>query len=148
MSSSLAPEIFDTLHDMLHIFRAHMRQSLESSDSGLTFGELRVLIYVGQHPDCKQKTLVQYSRTDKAQMARTIARLNDRGWLVQTQSAHDRRVRQLHLSAQGQELFKEFSKQRALLATRLLKDCPQPMQSQLLELLVLARESARAADTS
>lgn len=142
MPSQLPVEIFDTLHELLRIFRAGMRQSLESMSPDLTFGELHVLIHVGQHPDCTQKDLVENSRIDKAQMARTLAQLQDKGWLTRSESAEDRRVRQLRLSLQGQRLFRRLRARRAALAAELLKGCPAPMQAKLLELLTQARDSA------
>ena len=146
MPSSLSADVFDALHELLRIFRARMRQGLESAGPELSFGELRVLMYVGRHPGCAQKALVEHSRADKAQMARTLARLQDKGWLTRSESADDRRVRHLRLSAQGQRLFRQLGARRAALAAELLKDCPAPMQAQLLALLAQALDSARAAD--
>ena len=108
MPSSLSADVFDALHELLRIFRARMRQGLESAGPELSFGELRVLMYVGRHPGCAQKALVEHSRADKAQMARTLARLQDKGWLTRSESADDRRVRHLRLSAQ-QEFNLAFS---------------------------------------
>lgn len=146
MSPHLSVEIFDTLHELLGLFRIRMRQSLESMDSDLTFGELRVLMHVGQHPGCAQKDLVEKSRMDKAQMARTLAQLENRDWLTRSESAEDRRVRRLRLSAQGQRLFEALAARRAALAAELLKACPPPAQAQLLALLLQARDSARQND--
>lgn len=79
-------------------------------------------------------------------MARLITQLQDRGWLTRSESAEDRRVRCLRLSGQGQHLFDRLSARRAALAAELLRDCPPAMQQQLLELLTLARDSARTQD--
>lgn len=146
MSPHLSAEIFDVLHELLRVFRTRMRQSLESVDPDLTFGELRVLMYVGHHPGCAQRELVEHSHADKAQMARLITQLQDRGSLTRSESAEDRRVRCLRLSGQGQHLFDRLSARRAALAAELLRDCPPAMQQQLLELLALARDSARAQE--
>ena len=148
MSLHVSIEIFDALHELLRIFRARMRQSLESVSPDLTFGELRVLMHVGEHPDCAQKALVERCHVDKAQMARLLAQLEDKGWLTRSESTKDRRVRQLHLSTQGQRLFRQLGARRAELAAELLKDCPAPVQSQLLELLAQARDSALQAPST
>ena len=145
MPSPLSADVFDALHELLRIFRARMRQSLESVSPELSFGELRVLMHVGQHPGCTQKALVAHSRADKAQMARTLAQLQDKGWLTRSESPEDRRVRHLRLSAQGQRLYKRLGARRAALADELLKDCPAPMQAQLLALLGQALDSARTS---
>jgi len=142
MPPQTSVEIFDALHELLHIFRARMRQRLETACPDLSFGELRVLMHVGQHPGCTQKTLVEHSHIDKAQMARTLAQLEDKGWLVRAESASDRRMRELRLSQRGQRLFKRLGAQRATLAAELLKDCPAPLQAQLLAWLARARDGA------
>ena len=143
MPSPLPAEIFDSLHELLRIFRARMRQSLETFEPDLTFGELRVLMHVGQHPDCTQKALVEHSRADKAQMARTITQLQAKGWLTRSESVEDRRVRRLLLTKQGQALFSRLGERRATLAAELLQGCPAPMQEHLLDLLTQALEGAK-----
>lgn len=143
---TVAVDIFDTLHELLRLFRTRMRQRLAEVCPELSFGELRVLMHVGEHPDCTQKTLVEHSHTDKAQMARILAQLQDKGWLTRRASAQDRRVRQLHLSEQGHSLYQRLGAQRAALATELLHGCPPPLQAQLAQLLAQARDSARASD--
>ena len=143
-SSSLPAEIFDVLHELLRIFRARMRTSMEAVHPDLTFNEVRVLMFVGRHPGRSQKELVEHSHTDKAQMARILTQLEEQGWLHRSASAEDRRVRCLHLSEPGQSLYNQISQARAVLAQQLLTDCPPEMQQQLLQLLGVARESARA----
>ena len=96
-----------------------------------------------RHPGLTQKELVEHSHTDKAQMARTLAQLQDKGWLERSASASDKRVRCLQLSAQGQALYARLRRLREALAAELLQDCPPPLQAQLLALLEQARGSAR-----
>ncbi len=144
MPSPKSVEIFDTLQELMRIFRARMRQSMESINPDLTFGELRVLIHVGHEPGCTQKALVERSHADKAQMARTLTQLQSKGWLRRSESAEDRRVRQLHLTEAGHALFMQLRAHRAALAAQLLQDCPDDMQEQLLGLLTQARDGARA----
>ena len=138
-------EIFDTLHELLRIFRARMRQHLAAAHPDLSFGALRVLMQVGAHPGCAQKTLVERSHIDKAQMARLLSQLQDKGWLLRSESAQDRRVRELRLSAAGQHLFRQLAAQRAALAAELLQGCPPAQQVQLQQLLAQALGSARGA---
>lgn len=136
-------QIFDALHELLRIFRARMRQRLAAVHPDLSFGELRVLMQVGAHPGCAQKALVERSHIDKAQMARLLTQLQDKGWLLRSESAHDRRVRELRLSAAGQRLFRQLAAQRATLAAELLQGCPPAQQAQLQRLLAQALDSAR-----
>ena len=146
MSSSLAADVFEVLHDLMHLFRARLLQSLERIQPGLTFNEFRILMHAGRHPGITQKELVEHSHTDKAQMARMLTQLQDTGWLERSASEADKRVRCLQLSAQGQQLFAQLKNQREQIAAELLGDFPANQQKQLRELLTLALNSARATD--
>ena len=143
MSSSLAADVFEVLHDLMHLFRARLLQSLERIQPGLTFNEFRILMHTGRHPGITQKELVEHSHTDKAQMARMLTQLQDKGWLERSASEADKRVRCLQLSAQGQQLFAQLKNQREQIAAELLGDFPANQQKQLRELLTLALNSAR-----
>lgn len=143
MSSSLAADVFEVLHDLMHLFRARLLQSLERIQPGLTFNEFRILMHAGRHPGITQKELVEHSHTDKAQMARMLTQLQDKGWLERSASEADKRVRCLQLSAQGQQLFAQLKNQREQIAAELLGDFPANQQKQLRELLTLALNSAR-----
>lgn len=142
MTSSLPVEIFDSLHALLRPFRVRMRKSMEDVHPELTFNEMRILMRTGREPGITQKDLVEHSRIDKAQMARTLARLQEQGWLKRSHSERDKRVRCLHLSAQGEELFARLRNVQERVATELLRDCSSPLQAQLLALLQQAGKSA------
>ena len=146
MSSSLAADVFEVLHDLMHLFRARLLQSLERIQPGLTFNEFRILMHAGRHPGITQKELVEHSHTDKAQMARMLTQLQDKGWLERSASEADKRVRCLQLSAQGLQLFAQLKNQREQIAAELLRDFPVEQQTQLRELLKLALNSARVTD--
>lgn len=144
MSSSIAADVFEVLHDLLHLFRARLLESLEAVQPGLTFNEFRILMHTGRHPGITQKELVEHSHTDKAQMARTLAQLQDKGWLERSASESDKRVRCLQLSARGQQLFDQLRNRREQIATELLSDFPAAQQGLLYGLLLQARDSAQA----
>lgn len=144
MSSSIAAEVFEVLHDLLHLFRARLLESLEAVQPGLTFNEFRILMHTGRHPGITQKELVEHSHTDKAQMARTLAQLQDKGWLERSASEADKRVRCLQLSTRGQQLFDQLRSRREQIATELLSNFPAAQQALLHDLLLQARDSAQA----
>lgn len=50
-------------------------------------------------------------------MARTLAQLQDKGWLERSASEADKRVRCLQLSARGQQLFDQLRHRREQIAT-------------------------------
>ena len=146
MSSSLAADVFEVLHDLMHQFRARLLQSLERIQPGLTFNEFRILMHAGRHPGITQKELVEHSHTDKAQMARMLTQLQDKGWLERSASEADKRVRCLQLSAQGLQLFTQLKNQREQIAAELLRDFPVEQQTQLHALLQQALQGAQAKD--
>ena len=144
MSSSIAADVFEVLHDLLHLFRARLLESLEAVQPGLTFNEFRILMHTGRHPGITQKELVEHSHTDKAQMARTLAQLQDKGWLERSASEADKRVRCLQLSARGKQLFDQLRHRREQIATELLSGTPAAQQALLHELLRQALDGAQA----
>ncbi|AHM76545.1 MarR family winged helix-turn-helix transcriptional regulator [Yersinia hibernica] len=135
MNCTLAVEIFDRQHELLHLFRSITRNRMESVHPDLTFNEMRILIHVGRNSGLTQKELVDRSHTDKAQMARMLASLQDKELLERSPSENDKRVRCLHLSDQGKQLFVRLRDLQEQVANELLKDSPEVLQRQLLELL-------------
>lgn len=145
MSSSVTTDVFELLHDLMHLFRARLLQSLQELDAELTFNEFRILMHTGRHPGITQKELVEHSHTDKAQMARTLSQLQDKGLLERSASEADKRVRCLQLSAQGLALFEQLRQQRERIAENLLSAFPAAEQQQLRALLQYALDSAQGA---
>lgn len=145
MSSSVTTDVFELLHDLMHLFRARLLQSLQELDAELTFNEFRILMHTGRHPGITQKELVEHSHTDKAQMARTLSHLQDEGLLERSASEADKRVRCLQLSAQGLALFEQLRQQRERIAEDLLSAFPAAEQQQLRALLQYALDSAQGA---
>lgn len=145
MSSSVTTDVFELLHDLMHLFRARLLQSLQELDAELTFNEFRILMHTGRHPGITQKELVEHSHTDKAQMARTLSQLQDKGLLERSTSEADKRVRCLQLSAQGLALFEQLRQQRERIAEDLLSAFPAAEQQQLRALLQYALDSAQGA---
>lgn len=144
MTIPLSVDVFDNLHDLLRLYRIRMRKSVEAVHPELTFNEMRILMHAGRRPGITQKDLVEHSQTDKAQMARTLARLQEQGWLSRSPSENDRRVRCLRLSAQGRQLYMQLRSLQEQVATELLRHCPSSTQAQLLALLRQAHDSAQA----
>jgi MarR family transcriptional regulator, temperature-dependent positive regulator of motility len=132
MTTPLALEIFDQLHELAHRYRAQLHQRLEALYPDLTFNEMRVLMHTGRRPGVTHKDLIERSHTDKAQMTRTITTLEERGWLTRTPSANDKRVRCLHLSAAGLHLFQQEQQAQQRIAGALLQDWPLALQQELL----------------
>ena len=93
------PDVFEALHDLMHAYRARMVRAMTSVHPDLTFNEVRALNFIGRHPGATQKELVRHSGADKAQVARMLGLLQDKGWLERQPHAEDRRSLCLTLSA-------------------------------------------------
>ncbi|MBP6019106.1 MAG: MarR family transcriptional regulator [Burkholderiaceae bacterium] len=132
MTAPSAVEIFDSLHDMLHLFRTRTRNHIELLHPELTLNEMRVLMHTGRNAGITQKELIARSHTDKAQMARILAGLESRDLLERIPSDSDKRVRCLRLSAQGGELFAQLRDLQHQVGSELLKNLPMNVQKQLL----------------
>lgn len=145
MSSSVTTDVFELLHDLMHLFRARLLRSLQELDAELTFNEFRILMHTGRHPGITQKELVEHSHTDKAQMARTLSQLQDKGLLERSASEADKRVRCLQLSTQGLALFAQLRQQRERIAEDMLSAFPAAEQQQLRALLQYALDNVQGA---
>ena len=142
------PDVFEALHDLMHAYRARMVRAMTSVHPDLTFNEVRALNFIGRHPGATQKELVRHSGADKAQVARMLGLLQDKGWLERAPHAEDKRSRCLALSPEGSALYKALRESRQALAASALKNCDKNTQAQLLAQIQQLRESLDALDTS
>lgn len=143
-----ASDVFEAMHDLMHVYRAHMVRTMATVHPALTLNEVRALMFIGRHPGASQKELVSHSGTDKAQVARMVSQLQDKGWLESAPNAEDKRSRCLSLSAQGQALHQKMGDARRGLSASLLRACNRETQAQLLALLNQVRSSIDALDAT
>ncbi len=143
MTTSPSLQIFESLHELLHMFRARTRSHLEASHPELTLNEARVLLHTSRHPGITQKEMIERSHTDKAQMTRILSSLETQGWLTRTPSTADKRVRHLHLSPAGQQLVTQLQAVQQQVADALLGDWPEALRMQLLHTLQSAAHGTR-----
>lgn len=128
-------DVFEAMHDLMHVYRAHMVRAMAGIHPDLTMNEVRALGFIGRHPGATQKDLVRHSGADKAQVARMVAQLAERGWITSSPNPEDGRSRVLALSSEGQALQETVRGLRQTLSTRLLENCDPGTQTQLLALL-------------
>lgn len=143
---SSTPDVFEAMHDLLHAYRAHMVRAMASVHPELTMNEVRALMFIGRHPGATQKELVRHSGHDKAQIARLLSLLEEKGWLQRAPSAEDKRSRCLSLSAEGQALVEALRASRQRLARELLQGCDATTQQQLMALLARVRSNLDALE--
>ena len=65
MSTNRPAQIFEAMHDLVHVYRARMMEVVASIHSELTYNEVRALLFVGRHPGATQKELVQHASAGK-----------------------------------------------------------------------------------
>ena len=84
-------------------FTAYCNRRL--GEAGLMQGQLYFILYVGKHPGCAPKDLVQALRMDIGHTTRTLVKLEQGGFLVQEQNPEDRRAHILRLTEKGEAAF-------------------------------------------
>jgi DNA-binding MarR family transcriptional regulator len=148
MSTHAPADVFEAMHDLLHVYRAHMVRTMAAIHPDLTLNEVRALMFVGRHPGATQRELVAHSGADKAQVARMVGMLQDKGWLESAPNAEDKRSRCLRLSAEGVALQQALRDARRTVAASLLKGCDKAAQAQLLALLAQVRSHIAVDDAT
>ena len=91
--------VVDAMHKIMHLYR-----SLRDAQHDLAHMEIKVLGFFARHPGASPSDLVAHSGRDKAQVARLIRGLRERGLLEAEADATDRRSTRVTLSAAGLEL--------------------------------------------
>ncbi len=104
-------EVVELVHTVMHQLRSLQYQALRDGPLTLTHMESKVLNYFGRQPGATQSDLVQHSGRDKAQLARLIKGLRERGLLASEADEADRRNLRLTLTAEGQGLLKTLQQQ-------------------------------------
>ncbi len=111
-------EVLELVHQVMHQFRAQLFQALRAGAQELTHMESKTLGFFARRPGATQSDLVQHTGRDKAQIARLIKVLRERGLLDAQADLHDRRNLRLSPTAQGQALQQALRRQAAALESR------------------------------
>ena len=133
-----AEDLLDSVHTLMHLLRSQQFQALRDGPHAalaITHMESKVLGYFGRHAGATQSDLASHSGRDKAQLARLIKGLRERGLLDAKADAADRRNLRLTLSAQGVELQRALAQQARKLSTRAVAGLSAAERLQLQSLL-------------
>ena len=95
-------DVLESIHTVMHQYRSQQYRVLRDGPHDITHMESKVLGYFGRQPGATQSDLAQHSGRDKAQLARLIKSLRERGLLRAEADEADRRNLRLTLSAEGQ----------------------------------------------
>lgn len=146
--SGEAPEedVLELIHRVMHQYRSQQYQVLREGPHDVTHMESKVLHYFGHHPGATQNQLAQDSGRDKAQLARLIKGLRERGLLDGEADPADRRHVRLSLTADGRSVLGSLRQQGRHLNARAVAGMTAAEQRQLLELLQRVRANLDAPE--
>jgi DNA-binding MarR family transcriptional regulator len=109
-------DVFESIHAIMHLYRSRQYRVLRDGAHDLTHMENKVLGFFARHPGATQSFLVMHLGRDKAQLARLIRGLRDKGLLEARADEVDRRSTRLELTPDGQAVFRNLHKQGLLLS--------------------------------
>ena len=128
-------DLLELVHGVMHAYRSLQYRFLRDGPHDITHMDGKVLGYFHRHPGATQSDLAEHSGRDKAQLARLIKGLRDRGLLAAVADEADRRNVRLSLTADGQAVQRSLQQQARRLSARALVGLSAVEQRQLLTLL-------------
>ena len=128
-------EVMELLHRLMHQYRALQQQALREGAHGITLWESKALGFFARQPGATQSDLAAHSGRDKAQLARLVKGLRDRGLLDGVADAADRRTVRIAPTAQGLALLQSLRGQAQQVAERAVAGLDGQEQAQLRALL-------------
>ncbi len=102
---------------------------------GLRIAEFSILMLVASNDDVNQKQLGQALDISPPNMAVTLDRMAERGWIERVRSTHDRRAQHIHLTAAGRALAVRARKIAATMEEPALAALSLAERALLIELL-------------
>lgn len=101
-------------------------------EMGLTQGLLFFILYAGKHPQCSPKELTEALGMDAGYCARSLAKLEEKGFLVQARNPADRRARMVTLTEAGEKVFRASYDLFAQWDAQILKDLTPSQKAELM----------------
>ena len=103
---------------------------------GLKAVEFSILVLVAANPEVNQKQLGQALDVSAPNMAITLDRMVERGWVERVRSTRDRRAMLIHLTAAGRELVQRAERIAATMEHSALRMLSSAERALLVELLL------------
>ena len=141
---SPALEVLERVHAIMHLYRSAQQRSLRAGPHDLAHMEIKVLGFFARRPGATQSDLAAHSGRDKAQLARLIRGLRDRGLLDAAADETDKRSTRLSLSETGKAMFAELHRHDGALAETALQGIAAADRATLLDLLERVRANLEA----
>jgi DNA-binding MarR family transcriptional regulator len=98
--------------------------------------EFSVLVLVAANPQVNQKQLGQALDVSAPNLAVTLDRMVERGWVERVRSTQDRRAQHVHLTPRGRDLTQQAEKIAATMENAALRVLSPAERALLIELLL------------
>jgi len=139
-----AVEVLERVHAIMHLFRSAQQRSLRSGPHDLAHMEIKVLGFFARRPGTTQSDLAAHSGRDKAQLARLVRGLRERGLLEAVTDESDKRSTRLSLSPAGQDMYTALQRHDGALAEAALAGVGEAERAVLLDMLGRVRANLEA----
>ena len=134
-------EVLELVHQVMHQFRSQLFQALRQGTHELTHMESKVLGFFARRPGATQSDLVQHTGRDKAQLARLIKSLRERGLLSAEADEADRRNVRLTPTEEGLAIQRALQRQARQLEAQAVAGLAEDDKHRLLTLLRAVRSN-------
>lgn len=138
--------VLELVHVVMHQFRSQQHRALSDGMHGITHMESKVMGFFARRPGATQSDLVQHSGRDKAQLARLIKGLRERGLLSAEADTEDRRTVRLHATDAGLALQRALAEQGRAIEARAVAGLSADERLQLKTLLARVKANLDAAE--
>jgi DNA-binding MarR family transcriptional regulator len=128
-------DVLEAIHDVMHRVRAQQMKQIASDELGVSHMEGKALAFFSRQPRTTLSDLAEHSGRDRAQLARLIAALKDKGLLEAQPDENDGRVVRLFPSASAKAIHTRMHRRRRALAEKAVSGMTPDEQVQLLRLL-------------
>ena len=144
--ASAAETMIDLVHTVMHQFRSTQYQVLREHAHDVTHMESKVMGFFARHAGATLSDLVAHSGRDKAQLAKLVKGLRERGLLDAETDAEDRRSVRLRLSAAWQAVQQALHAEARVLNERAVDGLSAQEQAQLVTLLTRVKANLDKPD--
>lgn len=128
-------DVLELVHSLMHDYRSRQYRFLKDGPHEITHMDGKVLHFFGRRPGATQSDLVQHTGRDKAQIARLIKGLKDKGLLQGEADEADRRNVRITLTEAGEAVHKELHQQSRRLGKQAVAGLSTEERAQLADLL-------------
>ncbi|MBX3658129.1 MAG: MarR family transcriptional regulator [Ramlibacter sp.] len=128
-------DVLELVHAVMHDYRSRQYQFLRDGPHDITHMDGKVLGFFGRRPGATQSDLAQHSGRDKAQLARLIKGLREKGLLQAEADENDKRNVRLSLTEDGRAVQRALQLQARKLSAQAVAGMSADERTQLLGLL-------------